>query len=229
MILEKNIVLIKSMKKFILLLFAFSNILFAQEVQKVEVVRSDDQISNLFDELGTNEIKLDLIDIIAYPAFDITYEKIKNPYSSFGVSLFLNLTSDDGSMNWTDQFSLTPFYRLYFFNKEDYGGKGFFAEVFTKFSSYNYDVEYYNYNPDPTQPGIDYWEIVTEKSFGIAIGAGIGRKWVNKLGWTFELNAGVGRFLTKEKMDDSPRPGLDIYSYRPEAIFKGGISIGKRF
>ena len=80
------------MKKVLILLIAFSNFLIAQEVQKVEVVRTDDQISNLFDELGTNEIKLDLIDIIAYPAFDITYEKIKNPYSSFGASLFLNLT-----------------------------------------------------------------------------------------------------------------------------------------
>ena len=92
------------MKKFILFLLSFSNILIAQDIQKVEVIRTDDQIKNLFDELGTTEIKLDLIDIIAYPAFDITYEKIKNPYSSFGVSLFLNLTSDDGSLNWTDNF-----------------------------------------------------------------------------------------------------------------------------
>jgi hypothetical protein len=217
------------MKKIFLLFTAFSNFLIAQEVQKVEVVRTDDQISNLFDELGTNEIKLDLVDIIAFPAFDITYEKIKNPYSSFGASLFLNLNPDDGSLNWTNQFSLTPFYRFYFFNKEDYGGKGFFAEVFIKFSSYNYDLEYYNYNPDPTQPGIDYWEIVTKKSFGIAPGAGIGRKWVNKLGWTFEINVGVGRFITKEQMEDAPGPGVNILSYRPEAIFKGGISIGKRF
>ncbi|MEC8367478.1 MAG: hypothetical protein VXZ50_02240 [Bacteroidota bacterium] len=78
------------MKKVFLLLLAFSNFLIAQEVQKVEVVRTDDQISNLFDELGTNEIKLHLIDIIAYPAFNITYEKIKNPYNSFGASLFIN-------------------------------------------------------------------------------------------------------------------------------------------
>ena len=68
------------MKKVFLLVIALSNFLIAQEVQKVEIIKTDDQISNLFDQLGTNEIKLDLIDIIAYPAFDITYEKIKNPY-----------------------------------------------------------------------------------------------------------------------------------------------------
>ena len=36
------------MKKVFLLFLAFSNFLIAQEVQKVEVVRTDDQISNLF-------------------------------------------------------------------------------------------------------------------------------------------------------------------------------------
>ena len=36
--------------------------------------------------------KLDLIDMIALPAFDISYERIKDPYSSFGASLFLNVS-----------------------------------------------------------------------------------------------------------------------------------------
>ena len=114
------------MKKVFLLIIAFSNFLIAQEVQKVEIIKTDDQISNLFDQLGSNEIKLDLIDIIAYPAFDITYEKIKNPYNSFGASLFINFSSEQNS-DWVDKFSLTPYYRFYFFNKKDYGGAGFFC------------------------------------------------------------------------------------------------------
>jgi hypothetical protein len=205
------------MKKVFLLLIAFSNFLIAQEVQKVEIVRTDDQISNLFDELGTNEIKLDLIDIIAYPAFNITYEKIKNPYSSFGASLFLNLSSDDGSLNWTDNFSLTPFYRFYFFNKKDYGGAGFFAEVFSKFSSgkSEYTIYYEDQPPDLSD---------TISQFDIALGASIGQKWVNKMGWTFEINFGVGRFITNNQTDD-----YNGYYSRPEATVKGGLSIGKRF
>ena len=101
------------MKKAFLIIIAFSNFMIAQEVQKVEIIKTDDQISNLFDQLGTNEIKLDLIDIIAYPAFDITYEKIKNPYNSFGASLFINFSSEQNS-DWVDKFSLTPYYRFYF-------------------------------------------------------------------------------------------------------------------
>ena len=55
--------------------------------------------------------------------------------------MFINAgDNDSASRNWTDKFSLTPFYRFYFFNKRDYGGAGFFAEIFTKFSSGKHDV-----------------------------------------------------------------------------------------
>ena len=208
------------MKKVFLLLLAFSNFLIAQEVQKVEVVRTDDQISNLFDELGTNEIKLDLIDIIAYPAFNVTYEKIKNPYNSFGASLFINFSSEINT-DWVDNFSLTPFYRFYFFNKKDYGGAGFFAEVFSKFSSGRTEYNIY-YEDQPS--GFSRWESDTINQFDIALGASIGQKWVNKMGWTFEVNFGVGRFITNNQTDD-----YNGYYNRPEATVKGGLSIGKRF
>ena len=216
------------MKKIFLLLIAFSNFLIAQEVQKVEVVKNDNQITDLFEELGSNEFKLDLLDLIASTSFDITYERIKDPYSSFGASMYINLNDDNSNLDWVDQFSLTPFYRFYFFNKKDYGGAGFFAEIFSKFSSMKYDVEYYNYNPDPNQPGIDYWEIIEETGFSIALGAGIGQKWINKKGWTFEINFGVGRFITDSKGVDDVA-GRSVTSYRPEAAIKGGFSIGKRF
>ena len=211
---------LKIMKKVFLLLIAFSNFLIAQEVQKVEVVKNDNQITDLFDELGSNEIKLDLIDIIAYPAFNITYEKIKNPYNSFGASLFINF-SGEVNADWVDNFSLTPFYRFYFFNKKDYGGAGFFAEVFSKFSSGK--SEYTIYYEDQL-PGLPRWESDTISQFDIALGASIGQKWVNKMGWTFEINFGVGRFITNNQTDD-----YNGYYSRPEATVKGGLSIGKRF
>ena len=86
----------------------------AQDVKKVEVVKNDSQISDLFEELGSNELKVDLLDLIASKSFDITYEKIRDPYSSYGASVYLNLTDDNSSVNWVDQFSITPFYRFYF-------------------------------------------------------------------------------------------------------------------
>ena len=158
------------MKKLLILLLLIPFISLSQEeVQKVEVIKSDVQISELFDELGQNELKLDLIDILSVPAFDITYERIKDPYSSFGASLYLNAgDNDSASRNWTDKLSLTPFYRFYFFNKKDYGGAGFFAEIFTKFSFGKHDVEYYNLRVDY---GTDYIRTEEENFFDIAPGA----------------------------------------------------------
>ena len=77
------------------------------------------------------------------------------------------------------------------------------------------------------QPGIDYWTVEEEKSFNIALGAGIGQKWVNKKGWTFEINFGVGRYLTNNEGESMP--GRDVTSLRPEASIRGGFGIGKRF
>ena len=217
------------MKYITLLILLFSISINSQEIQQVEVVKSDNQISELFEKLGQNELKLDLGDMLGFPAFDINYERIKDPYSSFGVSLFLNVSNNDSaSRNWTDKFTLSPFYRFYFFNKTDYGGAGFFAEIFTKFSFGKHDVEYYNFNPDPNNPGIDYWETIEENFFDIAPGAGIGQKWLNKKGWTFEINLGVGRYLlNKDFIADSN--GQEVNYVRPVAAFKGGLFIGKRF
>ena len=214
------------MKHITLLILLFSISINSQEVQQVEVVKNDNQISELFEELGQNELKLDLIDILSLPAFDITYERIKDPYSSFGVSMFINAgDNDSASRNWTDKFSLTPFYRFYFFNKRDYGGAGFFAEIFTKFSSGKHDVEYYNFGDNS---GSDYIRTEEENFFDIAPGAAIGQKWVNKKGWTFEITGGVGRFLLN-KDENNEELGRAVESSRPEALLRGGFSIGKRF
>ena len=214
------------MKYITILILLFSISINSQEVQQVEVVKNDNQISELFEELGQNELKLDLIDILSLPAFDITYERIKDPYSSFGVSMFINAgDNDSASRNWTDKFSLTPFYRFYFFNKRDYGGAGFFAEIFTKFSSGKHDVEYYNFSDNS---GSDYIRTEEENFFDIAPGAAIGQKWVNKKGWTFEITGGVGRFLLN-KDEINQELGREVSSSRPEAVIRGGFSIGKRF
>ena len=61
------------MKNIILLILLFSISVNSQKVQQVEVLKNDNQISDLFEELGQNELKLDLIDILSLPTFDINY------------------------------------------------------------------------------------------------------------------------------------------------------------
>ena len=94
------------------------------------------------------------------------------------------------------------------------------------FSNIEFDRNIYNYDSFPNEPQVTNEEI---KAWDIAPGVGIGRKWVNKKGWTFEYMIGVGRYLFSSSENDDIPDGASVSDYRPEATFKGGISIGKRF
>ena len=215
------------MKQLILFFILLSLTLNGQNnTQNVRVIQDEKQIDDLFNEIGSNELKLDILDILSQPALQITYEKINDPYSSFGADIFLNFNDTNASRSWSDKLALTPFYRFYFFDKRDFGGSGFFTEVFSKFSFGESDVEYYyglnNPNIEP------YTEIKEEDFFDVALGATIGQKWVNKKGWTFELSLGFGRYLFI-KDPEQLLGGPEITSFRSRGTGRGGFSIGKRF
>ena len=198
----------------VLIYILFFNHMFSQDVQQVEVLKNDKQVTELFDEIGDSEIKLDVIDFLTQPALNIGYEIINDSYSSYGAEVFLNFNDNNLSRSWAEKFSLNPFYRFYFLNKTDFGGEGYFAEVFIKFANIEYDR-------NSTTEEIKAWDI--------APGVGVGRKWVNKKGWTFEYMLGLGRYLFPNSENDDVPDGGSVSDYRPEATFKGGISIGKRF
>ena len=63
------------MKKILFLFLISSLYLSSQTVQKVEVIKSDDQINKLFNEIGNNELKVDLLDLIANTSIDVTSEE----------------------------------------------------------------------------------------------------------------------------------------------------------
>ena len=209
-----------------LLCLLFFNQTFSQDVQQVEIIKNDKQVGKLIDELGDSEMKLDVIDVLSQPALNIGYEKINDSYSSYGADIFFNFNENNASRSWSEKFSFNPFYRFYFLNKTDFGGEGYFAEVFIKFSNIEYDKNTYFNNSSSGEPYMTSEEI---KAWDIAPGVGIGRKWVNKKGWTFEYMIGLGRYIFAGSENDDIPNGGSVSHFRPEASFKGGISIGKRF
>tara|TARA_B100000674_G_scaffold108761_1_gene80126 strand:+ start:1292 stop:2011 length:720 start_codon:yes stop_codon:yes gene_type:complete len=233
-----------------LLCLLFFNQTFSQDVQQVEIIKNDKQVEKLIDELGDSEMKLDVIDVLSQPALNIGYEKINDSYSSYGADIFFNFNENNASSSLSEKFSLNPYYRFYFLNKTDFGGEGYFAEVFIKFSNVHYNIDTINYSwvdVDEDGDGIiddgygyfdaDY-DTSNKKSWDIAPGVGVGRKWVNKKGWTFEYMVGVGRYLFADNEIDNNTYYYDnsevseytiVNESRPVATFKGGISIGKRF
>ena len=204
------------MKKYIIIFLSIPSLLFAQNKDnEVVVIKSDNQIEEFTSSLGQNELWLDFLDLLVFPALSVGFEKINDSSSGYGATLFLNLGGEDtiGEV-YNDKFALTPYYRFYFLQSEDYGGYGIFAEIFTKFSFGKYEKFNDFWDQNQNNETLSYSDI--------APGLAVGRKWINRKGFTFELLFGVGRnLLYKSKDDDSIS--------RTAGIVRAGISVGKRF
>ena len=197
------------MKNLITLFFIISLTSYSQDkIQQVEVVKTDTQIEEFSKQIGTKEFKLDFLDLLVFPALSVGYEKINDSSTAFGTTLFINLGGEDS--DWNDNLAITPYYRFYFLQSEDYGGYGVFAEVFTKFAFG--DAEEYN---EISNTSVD------ENYFDMALGLAVGRKWINRKGFTLETLFGVGRNLFFDEESDS--------GDRSAASARFNISIGKRF
>ncbi|UAM97346.1 DUF3575 domain-containing protein [Polaribacter litorisediminis] len=156
-----------------------------------------------------HELKLNAFSLIVFSSLDISYERLLNKDSSFGVGVFYNFNSIDNDLYYPKKFSITPYYRWFFTDSRF--ARGFFVEGFGMLNTYE-DQEYFWGSPKQTEQ---------ETSF--ALGISVGGKFIIKSGFTAEVYAGVGRNLfNNNSVDDSIDLGNDI-------ITRGGISLGYRF
>ena len=159
--------------------------------------QSETDAPTIFDK--HNEVKIGAIKILAGPIFEGSYEYVKNRNVGYGASLLVNLNPGN---DYFENFSVTPFFRMYFDRDEQYGAKGFFVESFLSFYS---GKDIFDSDGDNKE----------ESYFDTALGLSLGQKWINSAGFIFELKLGGGRNL----LGNAPF----------EAIFKGDFSIGYRF
>ena len=181
------------MKKITLLLFVLSaTILLAQETDK-----------SVFNK--KHEIKVGGIKLLSGPILEGTYEYIHSKDFTYGSSVLLNL---DKSNDYAEDFSITPFARFYFQETKEYGAQGFFVEGFAKYingktTKGHYDALY------------NYYE--TKETFDAsALGLSVGKKWINRSGFVFEILVGAGRSLGNQ-------------DNVPDAFFRGDLFVGYRF
>ncbi len=141
-----------------------------------------------------HEIKGGAIKLLAGPIFEGTYEYIKSKDFTFGTSLLVNLSDND----WPENFSITPFARFYFQESKEYGAKGFFVEGFGKFSTGEDFGSEDAYN--------------TQKDYAVgALGLSLGKKWINKSGFVFEILVGAGRTLGGPDQAPVAFPRADMF------------------
>jgi len=176
------------MKKLLLItLLCTTTISFAQEKEEIT--------------LKKNELKLNTVTLIALKAFDVSYERIIDSESSFGVSLFLKASEDEvNTSDFFRTFSFTPFYRRYFSSKY---ARGFFIEGFAMIAN----SKDYDYN-------IDNFKKDTDFALGIAAGA----KFITKKGFIAEIFLGVGRKM-----------GAETDAFDIPLVGRGGITLGYQF
>ena len=158
-----------------------------EKVIKVEVIK-DSSLDAAFPK-GRNELRINALSLIGRGDINIFYERISNRSSSFGLSMFIN--GGDELIDVTDRkFALNPYYRFYFYNTKEYGARGFFVEGFSSFAS------------------------LESESLQVSLGMTFGTKRINTQGFSFELFAGLSRYMT---------------GTNNEFHFPVGIAVGKRF
>ena len=167
------------------------------QITKVEIVK--DSSKEYASAFGKHEIRLNALDLVVHPALHVYYERVVDESNGYGVSLFANFGDDDTTYQ---NFALTPYYRFYFLNRKDFRASGMFVEVFSSFASANF----HSYDSN----------LKDEGEFQFSMGLALGKKWVNRNGFSFEAFVGVGRYFSSQE-------GI------PDAHGRFGLSIGKRF
>lgn len=181
------------MKKSILAILLFS-IGFTLNAQN-----NANEAKGIFDR--KHEVRLGAAKLLAGGILEASYEYVFDSNQGFGAHALINF---DSGNDYIENYSLTPYYRMYFQTNEDYGAKGFFVEGFTSFftSDFNLEDSFFGENNN-------------KDVFDISIGLALGKKWINTAGFVFEFKLGAGRNLLGNADSD--------------AIFKGDFYIGYRF
>lgn len=181
--------------KITLLLSLFLTVsLFAQEEEEPVNLNS---INN-----KKHEFRIDALEGLALPALDLSYEYVINKYSGVGASVSFAFDGDN-SADFPQNFSFSPFFRQYFFNKKDYGARGFFAEGLLQFATGEgqlFDLE---------TEELEDWS-----QFGV--GVTLGWKFVSTNGFVIDIHLGGGRYLG----DTENGPG---------GFARVGVNLGYRF
>lgn len=105
-----------------------------------------------------NELKVGSLQLLFAGNVDLAYERLTNNNFGYGVSVY-----SGKSLVPDNEFSISPFARIYFGENDKLGANGFFLEGAGKFSK------------------------------NVGAGLSIGKKWVHKSGFIFETLLGLGR------------------------------------
>lgn len=161
-------------------------------------------------DIAKNELSINAFNLVTFGAIDIAYERIIDSNSSWAIEGFvlaLNRESEAADYIFTRTASFTGKYKYYFGENSAYG---FYVNGLAMVSTGEY------YEEIETFDGVNYnYSRVDKEYTDLALGFGVGYKWVSKQGFFMDLNTGIGRNLLN---NDSPI-----------IVGQFNVNLGKRF
>lgn len=159
-----------------------------------------------------HELKINTFSLIVFSSINVSYERIINKDSSYGIDVYANV-NDDLDTGFPRKFSITPHFRWFF--SEKFNARGFFVEGFGMLNTSK--DEDYDYVYDNMDNFIDKSKEVTVTDF--ALGIAVGGKFITRKNFIAEVYLGLGRNLFNSRTNI-----IDT-----NIVSRGGISLGYRF
>ncbi|HET8809791.1 MAG TPA: hypothetical protein VFM65_05940 [Flavobacteriaceae bacterium] len=176
---------------FLLFLIPFS-IIAQTEDQNSEKKETEQENPPYKRDIAKNEVSLNVFNIVIAGAFDARYERILSENTSLGFDVFVKFVDDEDDDNfdtseiYSKDFSFTGRFKYFFGDRTAWG---FYTQGFLMASSGMYD------NDDGYYDGASgiYYEEGEQEYFDVALGFGVGGKFVSKDGFFTDLSIGLGR------------------------------------
>lgn len=163
-----------------------------------------------------NEISMNILNTLVFGALDISYERILNDHSSLSGEVFSKVFNKnkgeegDLSKTYAKDFSLTTKFK--YFLSEGNMAWGYYAEAFGMISNGVNEKKVTLIDRETGEPR----EIEAELDYiDVALGIGVGRKFISKKGFLLDVSVGVGRNLFQKDA--------------PVFVFLPNINIGYRY
>ncbi|MGB8705454.1 MAG: hypothetical protein WCD31_10530 [Gillisia sp.] len=141
-------------------------------------------------DIAKNELSIGTLNLVAFGALDVAYERIIDPSSSWALEAFvlaLNRKNEDLDNAFNKDVSLTGKYKYFFGDRTAWG---FYVSGLAMVSSGKYKITEESFADN------QFYYNTTEKNYtDFALGFGLGGKFVAKNGFFLDLSSGIGRNL----------------------------------
>ena len=143
------------------------------------------------------EVKVDLLDALAFKTLEVSYEYYTSERSSIGISALFNFEKRSADFSYNEKQMFTPFFRHYFTNNRNWN---YFGEVFMGINNGERTIDVEGSNAKK-------YKSDTDGALGIAIGS----KYISSGGFIVDTYVGLGRnMFSSESRSIVPRVGINL-------------------